>query len=425
MQIWGKPVERLRGNAKYAKPCSASLGLKELEHEPEVRHNIAHLDLFFIRGVCFILSVLDPMKYCWVEHLSNRNAESIRTSLERFLAEMKSRRVRISMMRCDNEGGVWVLESWLKEKGIMMDKVAPGAHCEIAERKIQQIKEGVRRGCSGLPYLLCRKLLIACVIYATKAINIQRTNGQIKRGEPPPHLQLTGQRLDANMHFQYPFGTYVEATVRETNNSNDSRSEPAIYCGSLYQATANNSIYLIKTKSMALRGNMVALPMTQGMIDILDKQAIRDFGESAKDVTFKDITTPLPDEGLEEEAGEELPAPEEDGIFGAERPVAASDRRVTRSMTESAGGIEEYNVDKAAQDIRTANKTQQGAVGTPQPMVNGKEPFDSAAFWERHGVLRRVARGKQSASVRFRKRARDAYIARDARRKKARWRQLE
>ena len=157
------------------------------ELEPELRHNIAHLDLFFIRGVCFIVAVLDPMKYCWVEHLPNKNADSIRVSLERFLAEMKSRRVRVSMVRCDNEGGVWAQESWLKDKGIMMDKVAPGAHCEIAERKIQQIKEGTRRGCSGLPYLLCRKLLIACVIYATKAINIQRTNGQIKRGGGREH----------------------------------------------------------------------------------------------------------------------------------------------------------------------------------------------------------------------------------------------
>ena len=107
MQIWGKPVERLRGNAKYAKPCSASDGLKDFELEPELRHNIAHLDLFFIRGVSFIVAVLDPMKYCWVEHLPNKNADSIRVSLERFLAEMKSRRVRVSMVRCDNEGGVW------------------------------------------------------------------------------------------------------------------------------------------------------------------------------------------------------------------------------------------------------------------------------------------------------------------------------
>ena len=54
-------------------------------------------------------------------------------------------------------------------------------------------------------------------------------------------------------------------------------------------------------------------------------------------------------------------------------------------MTELAGGIEEYNVDKAAEDIRTAHRIDKRETNTPQPMLNGKEPFDSAALWERHG----------------------------------------
>ena len=381
LEIWGRPTERMRGNSKYKKPTAASIALDGMDKIGDIRYNMAHVDLFFVKGICFIVIVLDPMKYCWVKHLANRATETIQKAVECFLGDMASHKVRVSLFRSDGEGGVWALETWIKEKGILMDKVAAGAHCEVAERKIEQGKEGVRRCCSGLPYHPCRLLIIASVLYTFKAINLQRTSGQIKRNEAPPQIQLTGVKLDAKMHFPLPFGTYVEVTVRNPDNSNNPRSEAAIYCGSLYQATENNSVYLIKTRAMAERGNMTALPMSQSMIDVLNRQASRDFGDNASDLYFGNDVREI----AESENDTPNPDPEStetENLFEASSDKTMENRRVTRSMTEAVGGIDEYDVESAAEQTRLQKYMP---ISTPASTREEKMPFDSLDFWARHG----------------------------------------
>ena len=399
VEIWGRPPERYKGNAKHRKPEAASRRLSVENPIAEFRTNIAHTDLFFVQGVCFMLIVLDPMKYCWVQFLANRATETLQVALEAFYSEMKSRKIAISLLRCDGEGGIWALESWIKSKGTLMDKVAPGAHCEVAERKIEQGKEGVRRACASLPYMLCRMLLVACVLYVFKGINLQRTTGQMQRREAPPQNQFTGEKLDAKLHFQYPFGTYVEATVRDPDNSNQTRSEAAIYCGSTYQATVNNSIYVIKTRKMAERGDMGALPMGQAMIEVLDRQAVRDFGEHAsKEPVFKDReersyerrTAEANHEGEAgtevEDTAEETGVLEEIGVSG-KTEVHERSMRLTRSMVAGAGGIDEYLIDRAAEEASGGREPLAPieALSPVRDHEQKKTPYNSASLWRRHG----------------------------------------
>ena len=382
VEIWGKPVERLKGNSKYRKPEAASLRLGKETNISEPRINMAHADLFFVQGLCFIIIVLDPMKYCWIKYLAGRTTEHLKQALEGFFSEMISKMVKISVLRCDGEAGIWALESWIREKAVMMDRAAPGAHCEIAERKIEQGKEGTRRACAALPYLLCKSLLIACVLYAFRCINLQRTKGQIERNEPPPQVQLDRKNLDAQLHFPHPFGTYVEATVRETDNTNHERSESAIYCGSTYQSTENNSIYIIRTRRMAERGNVTALPISQGMIDILNRQAARDFGESVS--KNPDFATREYAEVRANELGEDT----EIGVLNAREVMPEDNVRVTRSMTESNGGIEGFQISQEARRIRVAhgsNDMSENVEIYNTPPRTETHEFDSAEMWQRHG----------------------------------------
>ena len=340
VDIWGRPRERSKGNNRYKKPTAAAPRLNNSQTQV-ARNNIAHADLLFVKGVVFLMIVLDPMKYVWIFRLLSKTTENIRIGVNRFFADMSSYKVNITWMRCDGEGGIWALESEVKSRGVLMDKAAAGKHVEMAEIKIKQVKEGVRRAASSLPYLLCRVLLIACVYHAVQCINLQRTNVQRKSGLLSPYNQLTGQKINAKIHLIAQFGTYVECTVRETDNSINDRTESAIYCSSALQATEANHLFVIKTNEMVLRGECEKKAMSQAMIAILDRKAVRDWGEQAKDIFFEEKGDIPQEESSEYE--EERDEREEPGT-----EVQTAEGRVTRSMTVSAGGVEGYEIDRAA-----------------------------------------------------------------------------
>ena len=306
--------------------------------------------------------------------------------MDKFFADMRSYRIVITCLRCDGEGGLWALESEIKMRGTRMDKAAAGKHVELAERKTRQVKEGVRRIVTSLPYLLCRILMIACVYHATQCINLQRTKSQIKHGLPSPHNQLTGQRMDAKIHMVAPFGAYVEATVRETDNTTEPRTDSAIYCSSALQATEANHVFLLRTNEMALRGDCEKKAMSQAMIEILDKKARRDWGDQAKDIYFEDEDL-QPDDGAEEEIAPEV-TPEDPNVRLAEA-------RMTRSMTARAGGLDEYELQQATgrqelgptpeQEEPEEVKEAEPEIRTPTNDSEEKGRFRESGFWDRHG----------------------------------------
>ena len=330
------------------------------------------------------------MKYVWIYRLLSRATEEIRKGLNKFFADMTSYKVGITCLRCDGEGGIWALESEIRMRGIRPDKAAAGKHVELAERKTRQVKEGVRRTVASLPYLLCRVLLIACVYHAVQCINLQRTKSQIREGLPSPYNQLTGQRIDAQIHIIAPFGTYVEATVRETNNTVEPRTDSAIFCSSALQATEANHVFLIRTNEMALRGSCEMKVMGQGLIDILDKKARKDWGDQTKDIYFG-----------EEEYEQEKPIAEEDALPDEQEEVVpevdtASEARVTRSMTAGAGGLEAYELGQAIghpnsnprptePEASPEYPASQADIRTPTRSEENRGTFRESGFWDRHG----------------------------------------
>ena len=303
---------------------------------------------------------------------------------------MTSYKVGITCLRCDGEGGIWALESEIRMRGIRPDKAAAGKHVELAERKTRQVKEGVRRTVASLPYLLCRVLLIACVYHAVQCINLQRTKSQIREGLPSPYNQLTGQRIDAQIHIIAPFGTYVEATVRETNNTVEPRTDSAIFCSSALQATEANHVFLIRTNEMALRGSCEKKAMGQGLIDILDKKARKDWGDQMKDIYFGE-------EGYEQEkpvAEEDIPPNEREEVVP--EVDTALEARVTRSMTAGAGGLEAYELEQSTGHSNSNSRptepedapeypASKADIRTPTRSDVNRGMFRESGFWDRHG----------------------------------------
>ena len=419
VEIWGRPTERSKGNNEYKKPEAAARRLNALPIQA-IRDNVAHADLLFVKGIACMIIVLDPMKYVWIEKLLSRATDDIRRTIDKFFADMKSYKVNITCLRCDGEGGIWALESEIKIRGTQMDKAAAGKHVELAERKIRQVKEGVRRAVASVPYMLCRLLLVACVYHSARCINLQRTKSQVEAGLPAPYNQLTHQKIDARIHMTMPFGTYVECTVRQTDSTTEQRSESAIYCSSALQSTEANEVYLIKSNAMALRGALERKTANESLIAILDRRAVREWGDKAKEIYFDDAGDWGDAEG---DVNEGPDISETNQTDGDAWPETGGERRITRSMTAEVEGLDAYELNEAVGGARTRiarrdddtegdnqqqRETDGGAMNDSDRPYNlegreeqkigvltpakrreegdsDKNKFNSEEFWQRHG----------------------------------------
>ena len=98
VDIWGRSTERSKGNNVHIKPIAAARRINDIPKQA-ARHNSAHADLLFVKGIIFLIIVLDPMKYVWVYRLLSRTTEEIRKGIDKFFADMRSYNVDITCLR--------------------------------------------------------------------------------------------------------------------------------------------------------------------------------------------------------------------------------------------------------------------------------------------------------------------------------------
>ena len=90
--IFGVPVQRIKGSTKKRNdpPARPELGVTTVQKE-----QIAEVDLFFVRGLVFILCILTPLEYSFCLHTKDKSTDNIMKALEAILAESESRGFKV------------------------------------------------------------------------------------------------------------------------------------------------------------------------------------------------------------------------------------------------------------------------------------------------------------------------------------------
>ena len=83
---------------------------------------------------------------------------------------------------------------------------------------------------------------------------------------PSPRELFCGRRVDGTLDFRVGFGDYVLATVPNTNNSTESRTEDCIVM--LPSGNLTGSVTMLKFINMELvsRDQFIVLPITESAI---------------------------------------------------------------------------------------------------------------------------------------------------------------
>ena len=131
--------------------------MKLIPHAPAEKmaqtNQTIHTDIMFWHGIAFLLSIAKPLGLTQATFLNgSRTLRVIRRALETQIRMLRTQGFVVKTTKCDPEKGFEALVGAFP--GVEMIIAGPGSHEEVAERRIQTIKERLRAGEAGLPYKL-------------------------------------------------------------------------------------------------------------------------------------------------------------------------------------------------------------------------------------------------------------------------------
>jgi len=272
VQIFGADLASVRG-----KTTKRSIPLPVVEFLPrEVRSSLVlHVDIMFIDGLAFLISVSTPLHLTMVTYLGlgkgSRALGPVSTALFEQLDKYSSRRFDITMLLTDGEGALVALSNDLNARGISVNPVGAGAHVPEVERKIREIKEGVRGILNTLPYRLPLGLLVHLVYFIVSRRNL--ISHRVDLINISPFEAFNGRKINFKRDLRVGFGDYCEIVDRYSDNSMRPRTQPAIALYPTGNISGSVKFYSLTTGHLVTRDQFTVRPITQQVIDQLNSFA--------------------------------------------------------------------------------------------------------------------------------------------------------
>ena len=191
------------------------------------------VDLMFIqlgnqnKSLAFLVSLVYPLGISLIDYVARRSLKTVYLAVRSQIGRLRAFNHTVGCIDVDGEGAFKSLSTYLNLNGIKVEPRSPGVHVHRVERFIRTAKNAVRSLRAGLPFLLCRSLLILAVLVVASRLNwlpIKALNGV------SGHEWLTGRMLDWRRDcLDMPFGQYHEITVRETKNDMSFRTLTGLF----------------------------------------------------------------------------------------------------------------------------------------------------------------------------------------------------
>ena len=265
----GVIIAEVRGKTSKMTPTAASASYMA-PRVTQVQQSLS-VDIFFIKGLAFLIGKLCPLQLGLVLYLKERTTECVSKGLRSFLRTVASRSFECKEIRTDGEGAVAAMAPELHALGIPVVPSGPGQHVPVVERFIRTVKQRVRCHEYGLPFVMCRVLLIYCVLFCVRCINLQPSSTSVDRTSPTE--QFSGIKLDASRDLRIGFGDYVEATVPNTDNTMAARTDGCLALLPTGNLTGSVHVWTLRTKKVVIRDQFRVLPRPDIVIGHLDQLA--------------------------------------------------------------------------------------------------------------------------------------------------------
>ena len=274
-EIYGNSLEKIRGVTTKTTTSKA-----EPHDELEVKvakEQVAEVDLMFVREQIFLICLLSPLEFSFVVPIKSKSIPDISNALQGIISAVASRGFRITTLRVDNEPAIASgdIHSMLSKHEIVVDTVASGDHAHKVERRIRFVKEKWRVLVNTLPYCPNAEILNWGVVAANRLSNMQTSS--TSTSPESPREKFLGRMTDYKRDCAgIPFGAYVQCTVPNSDNSDQSRVEAGIALLPKDNQTGTFYVLKLKTNRVISRSHLVKMPINDQLAQYMNVQARRD-----------------------------------------------------------------------------------------------------------------------------------------------------
>jgi hypothetical protein len=274
-RIFGPSLGTIRGKTRKNKVSSAPLEYLPREISSQL---VLHVDIMFISGTAYLISVSTPLGLTMVNILGHtpgsRSLQSVRRSLFEQLDMYKSRSFTVVAIKTDNEGSIVSLTTDLNARGITVNTVGAGSHVPVVERKIQEVKERARAILHSLPYNLGLSLMVYLIMFVTSRINLMPHRAGLLNISPSEAFR--GRKIDYKRDLRLGFGEYCEVFDPRSDNTMRARTQAAISLMPSGNASGSVKFLSLASGKTIVRDQFTKLPCTDIIINQMNDLAVRD-----------------------------------------------------------------------------------------------------------------------------------------------------
>jgi hypothetical protein len=268
--IEGNHLQRVRGGTKRMKQHRVRR-LAPLDIDVERKVSV-YADIAFVDGMPLMISTAGSVRILQGDWLKGRNYASVKKAVLKQLNKLERVGFEVTELHSDGEGAIKKMESDLPVD-VRFNARSKNQHVSEIEPKIRHVKERVRGIYWTLPYRLSKIMLMWCVLYVITRLNWVPTSVTSERISA--NNVLLGRKLNAETDLDLKHGDYVEAHSEDTitNTVTVSRTEPCIAL--MPDGNVQGTWWFMQLRNFepVRRDRYTKLPMTQAVIDVMNKWA--------------------------------------------------------------------------------------------------------------------------------------------------------
>ena len=380
-RVFGPSVPALKGKTQKRQPTTIPV-----EQPRRIVRDVLtlHVDIIFMRGVPYLLSVTTPLGYLMIEALSQkaapvatddmasfaRNSKHIRTALLNMLNQYRARNYAVRTLLTDNETGVAKLNAELLDMGVVTIPMGPGQHVALVEHKAKLVKQRRRCHIHHVPFAIPLLMEMYLVYHCVFTLNCMPTR---TRGDNvAPAVDFLGRKLDSKRDLRFVWGDLCQAhnPNNTITNSDAARTDTCVLLLSTGNLNGSVKMMNLSTWSVVTRDQWEVIPYDQSTILSITAKALKDdlslskkqrAAHSSKDAIFRRVHNIIDDD-----IGEEPPAV----VLPTEDPAVLHDARPDESL------VDESPVDNTADVVPITDHDDEPDDIVEQPSVSGDTVLD-------------------------------------------------
>ena len=283
-ELYGRHPAAIKGTDMKEKPTRAVQDdLRPLTNPPQT----ACSDIFYAKGIPFLITVLKPLGLILTTKLINRSTKTVVTAILNHLSTCASHRFYVSKLYVDPEKSLAVLKGNLLH--IVVDVSGAGDHLPMVDERIKSLKKIARSYIFLLEWEVPPNKVEYLIYFSTYRLNMVRGTLPIA-----PRIAFTGNKPSMNREFSMRIGTYCE--VHDNAAVSNSITSPRTQsCIALYPTGNSNGSWFfwhLATDKIIVRSNYTIMPMSDTILNIINRLNFPS-GKPAT-VDLLDEITPVP-----------------------------------------------------------------------------------------------------------------------------------